>query len=187
MISIKNILLGIAIAIVYAFLVGYGTNLINNAPDYNDFCRASAYPAYPEKIVPEQRNCSYNAEVRRQARACIDDGGQPVYDYNEQGCESSVTCDFCQKKFDEADKKHTRIVFIVSGIMGIIAIAVGALIFNIEAIGAGLMGGGVLSLIYGNIVHWHNLNNWMKVIILFIALVALIYIGILLNRRRQKY
>ena len=69
--------------------------------------------------------------------------------------------------------------------MGIIAIAVGALIFNIEAIGAGLMGGGVLSLIYGNIRYWQNLNNWMKVIILAIALVALIYIGILLNRRRR--
>ena len=185
MVSIKNILLGIAIAIVYAFLIGYGTNLIYNSPEYNDFCKGSNY-AYPEKPFPEvQRNCSYNAEIQKQARACSEQRGNPVYDYDDNGCESAVTCDFCQKEFDEANKKYTRTVFIVSGIMGIIAIAVGALIFNIEAIGAGLMGGGVLSLIYGNIRYWQNLNNWMKVIILAIALVALIYIGILLNRRRR--
>ncbi|MBI2449213.1 hypothetical protein HYV49_02865 [Candidatus Pacearchaeota archaeon] len=184
MVSIKNILLGIAIAIVYAFLVGYGTNLIYNSPEYNDFCKSRFYP---DKPFIEPRNCTFNAELNKQARECTEQGGSPVYDYDERGCETSLTCDFCQKDFDEANKKYTRTVFIVSGVMGIIAIAVGALIFNIEAIGAGLMGGGVLSLIYGNIRYWQNLNNWMKVIILAIALVALIYIGILLNRRRQRY
>ena len=185
MVSIKNILLGIAIAIVYAFLVGYGTNLIYNAPEYNDICKARYYPSYPDKAFPEQRNCTFNAELNKQARECTEQGGNPVYDYNDKGCESSLTCDFCQKEFDEANKKYTRTIFIVSGVMGIIAIAVGALIFNIEAIGAGLMGGGVLSLIYGNIRYWQNLNNWMKVIILAIALIVLIYIGILLNRKRR--
>lgn len=184
MFSIKNIILGLAIAIVYAFFVGYGTNLIYNAPEYNDFCKVRAL-AYPEKQYPIQVNCTYNPDIQKQARACVEQGGNPVYDYDNKGCESSLTCDFCQKEYDDANKKYTRTVFIVSGIMGIIAIAVGALIFNIEAIGAGLMGGGVLALIYGNIRYWQNLNNVMKVIILALALVALIYIGILLNRRRR--
>ena len=71
---------------------------------------------------------------------------------------------------------HNRNVFIISGIIGIIIIIIGA-ILRITSVSAGLFGGGVLTIIYGTTNYWSELGDLARFVILGIALIVLIYLG----------
>tara|TARA_Y100000310_G_C20047251_1_gene518878 strand:- start:150 stop:533 length:384 start_codon:yes stop_codon:yes gene_type:complete len=67
-------------------------------------------------------------------------------------------------------------LFIVASISGIIGIVIGAFI-KVEGVGAGLIGGGILSVLYGVIRYWEYAENIIRVIILGVVLGVLIWIG----------
>lgn len=192
MASFKNIILGIAIAIVFALAVGYGISVFYEEPEYEDYCEdfarfAAPYPV--EKILPSSGyicNESLRFQVEQRAQLCYKDEYVPVYSYdNATGCPTDVRCDPCQKEFNDARKKYSRNIFIITAIVGILGIAVGAILFSVEAVGAGLMFGGLLTIIYGNVRYWEFFDKVMKFVILLIGLVALIGIGYWINRRRE--
>lgn len=79
-------------------------------------------------------------------------------------------------KGDKGDEQYTRNLFIVAGISGIVGIIIGVLI-TVESVGAGLIGGGILSLLYGIIVYWNFAENLLRVLILGIALGVLVWLG----------
>ena len=67
-------------------------------------------------------------------------------------------------------------MFIISGIVGIIVIVIGA-VLAMTSVSAGLFGGGVLTIIYGTTSYWSELADWARFIILGIALAVLIALG----------
>ncbi|HLC46580.1 MAG TPA: hypothetical protein VJI75_02455 [Candidatus Nanoarchaeia archaeon] len=187
--KVKNLLIGFAIAVILPFVVGYGINTFDASPEYQQYCNDSYYPySIPVKVPgPEYgMNCSFNPALDQDMQNCSMNRGIPRIKYDERGCSLNMTCDMCQKGFDAAQKSHQRIVFVVAGIIGVIAIIIGAMLFSVEAVGAGLMGGGIVSLIYGNIVYWQNLDNLMKFLILLAALVIVIYVGVIINQQRNS-
>ena len=99
-----------------------------------------------------------------------------MYEYDENGCQVAKECTFCQQDYNKARNIYFRNVFIISGIVGIIAIIIGA-VLNIMSVSAGLFGGGVLTIIYGTTNYWSELADWARFIILGIALAVLIYLG----------
>ncbi len=192
MASFKNIILGIAIAIVFALAVGYGISVFYEEPKYEDYCKtfgrfATPYPA--EKTLPggvTVCNESLRFQVEQRAQQCYKDDYLPVYTYdNATGCPTDVRCDPCQKDFNDARKRYSRNIFIITAVVGIIGIAAGAILFGVEAVGAGLMGGGLLTILYGNIRYWEFFDNVMKFVILLAGLIILIGIGYWINRRRK--
>ena len=46
-----------------------------------------------------------------------------------------------------------------------------------ESVGAGVLGGGVLIVIYGTIRYWGDMSKYLRIIILGIVLFILIWIG----------
>ena len=67
-------------------------------------------------------------------------------------------------------------MFVVGAIVGLIAISAG-IILALPSVSSGLMLGGTFLVFYGTIVYWSNLTNWLRTIILGIALVILIWLG----------
>jgi energy-converting hydrogenase Eha subunit C len=82
-----------------------------------------------------------------------------------------------QQEFNNAQKVYNRNIFIMLFVLGAISLFLGAFIFN-EIISLALSWGGVLSLIIASIRYWSDADNWIKVLILAIALAALIWVAI---------
>ncbi|MFH0978457.1 MAG: hypothetical protein V1837_04105 [Candidatus Woesearchaeota archaeon] len=166
--KVKQTILGVAIAIVLALFVGFSIHAVKPGPEYNDYCKNVATP-------PTMTEAACNAT-----------GGVWNPYPSKQKCEPGVIecpqgfCDMyskCQKQYEDADKGYTKNVFIAATILGLIAVALGGFILKLESVSSGLMGGGVISIIYGIIRYWSNASNYLRVIILGLTLAILIWMG----------
>ena len=185
----KNIVLSIAIAIVFMLFAVYGTALFYPEPQFSDFCEkreiGRPFPLERERQeVPEP--CEINPEVLAREQQCYTDDKIIISrEYDEQGCLIDFECSSCNQDYDAAAEKWRTRAFVASVIIGLIGIAAGALLFKIESIGAGLMGGGALLIFVFSVRVWRDFGDVVRFIILGLALLVLIYIGILINRRRK--
>ncbi|MBP7088611.1 MAG: hypothetical protein KBB01_04855 [Candidatus Omnitrophica bacterium] len=80
------------------------------------------------------------------------------------------------KIWQEKLKIFQRNLFFVSVPVGIACIIIGA-IMPIQAIGTGLMFGGIFSLTEGYMFYWSELQDWMRFLSLLVAFVVLIFVG----------
>lgn len=90
-------------------------------------------------------------------------------------CDVTFTC---QKQFNDAQKMYNRNVFIALVILGAVSLVVSFFIVNITAVSLGLSLGGVLSLIVGSMRYWDDMEDYLRVIVLGFALIALIWLGV---------
>lgn len=174
MISIKNLVFGIAIFLLTLFIGIYGINTFyDKGPEYNDFC-----PMY----LGNETSCVSAGGNWVGGGASVIDGGKPVpvgsycdYDYTA-----------CQKKYDAAEEKYRRTTFIIALPLGILIIAIGALVFGLEFVGAGLMFGGVGIILYGVGGFWRFAQDWLKFSLSAVGLVVLIYLAYWMAKRGKK-
>ena len=178
--NIKNLILGIIIAFVFLFFSVHGSKLAYTEPKYEDFCNYSYYQ-YPEKtrII----NCTEKPEVVIKTQDCYNKRGNAIPVYDENGCQKNITCDYCQKEYDKADEKYSRGLFLISIIFGVFVIAISALLVSVNSVSSGLMFGSLMFIIYGSARYWRFMNDWLRFIILGIALVVLIYVGYKIGKR----
>ena len=135
-IKIKTIILSIAIALVLTLFVVYLIQAVYARPNWDDFCEKYN----PKTISPEDKiNLSEP---------------QQIPDYTE-----------CQKQYENSLDKYKLIVFMVSVIIGLIAVSVG-IILHLPSVSSGLMLGGTFLVFYGTVVYWSNLNNILRSLIL---------------------
>ncbi|MBU90644.1 hypothetical protein CMO94_03800 [Candidatus Woesearchaeota archaeon] len=172
----KHVLLAIAIAIVFAFFIGFGIAAFYEAPEHEDFCEETFYEKpYPRPIMGEAADCTYKEPNEELKKECKDKGDISA-NYDEDGCVESYYCETCRKKFEDVRENYNRNVFIIATIFGIIALIVG-IVLKITSVSSGLMGGGVLLIIYGIIRYWSGLENYGRFTVMGIALVILIWLG----------
>ena len=76
----------------------------------------------------------------------------------------------------DAEKRFETRLFFVAVPFGIIAIGTGAFL-SIQAIGTGLMFGGIFSIVDGYINYWSELSDGLRFISLLIAFIVLIIVG----------
>ena len=81
-----------------------------------------------------------------------------------------------EKTWRQKEKIFQQHLFFAAVPIGIGAIIVGA-IASIQAIGTGLMFGGIFTLVDGYICYWSELQDWMRFLSLLAAFVVLIFIG----------
>ncbi len=169
--------MAVAIAIVFAFFIGFGIAAFYESPKYEDFCEdASFYETpYPKPVMGEVTNCTYIEPSDELKKECKDKGDISAK-YDKNGCVESYYCETCNKEFRDISEVYNRNVFIIATIFGIIALIVG-IVLKITSISSGLMGGGILTIIYGIIRYWSGLQNYGRFTVLGIALVILIWLG----------
>jgi len=172
--KIKNLILGIVIAILLVLTVGYGINTFYERPDYEDFC-PRVYDIYNQSScevaggtwIDEVDNVKAPVEERMLINRCQEPTG-------------------CYDEYDVASEKYSRNLFLIALPLGIIIVVVGAAVFGLEFIGAGLMGGGVLTILYGVINYWQYSDDLLKFILSLVGLVIVIWFGYWLNKRAKK-
>lgn len=159
----------IGIVIVINLFFNYAISLIYDAPKYEVYCQQ-------EQVIEEIKT----------ADVCVAKGGQ--WDANFYGKPAvvgeAVPAGYCNLQFScskefEADRKiYERNVFVTLVVLGIVLVAASfVLSFNwILSVSASM--GGILSVIIASIRYWAEADNWLRVVILFVALCALIYFAV---------
>ena len=166
MINIKDLIFGIAIFILSLFVGIYGiSTLYGESPAYEDYC--------PANLI-NQSVCESEGGVWANNTQIVQDrdgnvkaisvgGGYCQYDYTS-----------CQEEWDNAQEEYYRKVFFTALPLGIFMIFLGAYVFGLESVGAGLMFGGVGSIIYGTGMYWRFTDDLLKFLISLIGLIILI-------------
>ncbi|MBT4935506.1 hypothetical protein HOL21_03120 [Candidatus Woesearchaeota archaeon] len=160
--KVKRTILAISIAIVLALFVGYGIDTFYTNPEYNDFC--------DEKPV-----------FINTFEQCTEAGGQwDEYVGPKPVDERSGWCNVqfeCEAGFNQANEVYNKNVFIITLIVGILAVILGGVVLKLESVSSGIMSGGALTLIYGTIRYWGDMAKYLRFAVLGVVLAILIWIG----------
>ena len=156
----KRVLISIAIAVIFALFVGYGIEVFHDAPNGNDHCPSDIYEMDNEE-------------------ECLAAGG--LWEENEENPPKPVygrcmVAPDCYDNFSLLMAKHDKIVFIVSIIVGILAIVTG-IILRKDAVSQGILGGGLLLILYGTLRYWRHADEVLKFVLLGITLGLLIWLA----------
>ena len=163
--QVKDWILGIAIAILTIFVVVYGFNTFFPKVDYDDFCDGLRY----KPIIHSPENCeSLGGTWINDSRDCV--GAVPQ----------------CEKDYRKAEESRAKKIFFIGIPLGVLFVIIGGFLFGIEAIGAGLMGGGILTILYSAGVYWQYGGNLFKFILSLLGLSAVIYIAYWFNKKSKK-
>ncbi len=176
--SLKNIVLGIAIFIMTIFVGVYGISTLHGeSPKYDSYC--------PNNLMNQSiceseggqwlNNTQYVEDGKGSVKPVVVSGGYCNYDFTS-----------CQKELESAEKIYFKKVFLTALPLGIAIIALGALVFGLEAVGAGLMAGGVGIMIYGAGSYWRFTDDWVKFILSLAGLVLIIWMSYYFNRKFGK-
>ena len=172
--QIKNIVLGIAIMILTIFVMVYGIRIIFTPIEYNDYCEG----VKPQVLINTQVQCeAVGGQWHVYEGVKSEDGVIEGY------CDRYYTC---QEEYGDARELRSKNVFYLAIPLGIVLIFIGGYLFGLEAVGAGLMGGGVGTIVYGAGVYWEYSGDAIKFVISLIGLIAVIYLSYWLNKRVGK-
>ena len=171
--NIKDVILGIAIIILTIFVSVYGISTLFPNPDYEVYCPADKVNVY----IDNAADCT-----------TADGRWNPMIGPKAVN-EPSGYCDLylkCSQEFDDANRERSKKVFLIALPLGIIIVALGAFFFGLEAVGAGIMGGGVGTLIYGSGAYWPYTQNWLRFLLSLVGLALLIWFAYFWNKKIQK-
>jgi len=188
----KHVLLAIAIAIVFVFFIGFGISSFYKTPKYEDFCgerekfidvitrpvcdeiggkwNPRDFPRTQENFDNNQLLCTKVSEK---------DDVVNLNCHSQEQLENQGFCERdyqCRKDYDDSREKYNRNVFIFATGIGIIILILGFAL-NMASVSSGLMGGGILTIIYGTIRYWSDLPDFGRFVILGITLTILIWLG----------
>jgi hypothetical protein len=169
----KNLLI-ISISLVLVFFIAVGINTFYPGPTYDDFCDEYRFP----KPIPLERSdeCPSIEYPNAQEQECSKNKGYLEPNYDSNGCLESYSCNTCDNEFRTAKEPYERNVFVVALILGITSLVIGILL-NLESVSSGIMGGGILTIIYAVMRYWGELQDYARFIILGIVLAILIWFG----------
>lgn len=125
-----TILVGVFIAIMVATLANLIVSYAYESPQYEDYCDYGYLNEGPyAKPLPGVSNCTYNQAVNDQAQQCFSEKGNPIYEYDSNGCATRVKeCNMCQKDFEDATKIYNRNSFFIFAALGFILVVIGLFI-----------------------------------------------------------
>jgi len=158
----KSVILSIAIALISVFFFVYAIQSVYPGPEYQNFCE----DRIPIKEITTVTECEAN-------------NGEWIEYPNKENLDRNGYCDTytkCSKEYDQAREPYERNVFFINLVIGIALVILG-IALALPSVSSGLMGGGVIMLIYGTIRNWGNLSDILRTIMLGIALVILIWLG----------
>ena len=92
-------------------------------------------------------------------------------------CDPTYTC---RQEFEDVRDVYQRNVFVVMVVLGLVSLILGFALAANEAISLGLSYGGILSFIIASIQYWSAMDDYLRVIILALALAILICSSLLL-------
>jgi len=168
--KIKKNILSISIAIILVLFIAYGIETFYPSPKRDDFCDEELYTksAETEEECTELGGRWSVYEEGRPAPVRIDE------ETPKEWCDITY---YCREEYMDKREIYNRDVFFISLVAGLIALIIGGVVLNLESVSTGIMGGGVLTIIYGTIRYWGDMSDVYRFIILGVVLVVLIWMG----------
>ncbi len=165
---LKWVLIG-SIVVVLNLFFNFAIDTVYNAPEYDKFCVVKQVTIQPDteaKCVAEGGAWTANMEKPINASTPVMKGW----------CDTNFTCG---KEFNAANSVYNRNVFIALVVLGLLSLGVGMFVTATgSAVSLGLSLGGLLSFIIASMRYWSDMDEYLRVIVLGIALVLLIGVGI---------
>lgn len=186
--DIKNIVLGVVIIILTVFVVVYGINIFFEKPDYEDYC-SSVRPlpidkenlVCPAVCVEMYEIIAGECVLNKCGSGCGPDGVNSFETFDQ--CEIAISGKNCYDLYDSALESYHRNLFLITLPLGIALVILGALVFGLEAVGAGLMGGGVGTILYGIGGYWRYSDNLIKFLLSLVGLIIVIKVAYWFNKK----
>jgi hypothetical protein len=146
---VKQIIVWLGIVVLLPFSVWYGTSTFTKAPDWKEHSRASA---------------------RLDAR---------ILDATEAADREKLRDEKDELDADlhRAEQHFYSRMFWVAYPIGLVAVVAGILL-GVQAVGGGLLYGGIASLVMGCFTYWDNMNDGLRFGALLLTLAVLITMGI---------
>ena len=171
--SILKWALVLSIVIVLNLFFNFTISSFYKSPEYEDFCTSRS-----GQVV----------NIPQTESECVDNGGQwnpndmkpVVLNTGEEAPLGWCDVDFtCREAWQTARDVYDRNVFVGLILLGLAAIGVGVFVTTGgSAVSLGLSLGGVLSFAVASMRYWSAMDDYLRVIILGLALIALIWVGI---------
>ncbi|MEK6926616.1 MAG: hypothetical protein AABW50_05035 [Nanoarchaeota archaeon] len=212
----KEVLIAAAIMVLTIFVAFYGINTFFPSANYDDYCRSNAKicpavctPVYdiaesgcvfnecgsgcgPDGIYSfsDLNSCNEGIKLSDQKKCELQNGSWIRQDIQciKAPCPQGYcdTYSLCNQDFNDAQKERSKWVFFIALPLGIIIILIGAFAFGLEAVGVGLVGGGIGTLIYGSGAFWPYTQNWIRFLLSLLGLVILIWAVYFFNKKLGK-
>lgn len=171
-INILKWALVLGIVIVLNLFINFSIALVYDQPQWDKFC-----PQQQVTVPPTTQEACVAAGGAWTENTAFDPtrptpgGVKEVRGY----CDPNFTC---QKEYTDATSVYNRNVFVILVVAGVISLAVGFFLNAYTAVSLGLSFGGVLSFVIGSVRYWSDMDDYLRVIILGLALAALIWLGV---------
>lgn len=178
-INLKKVSLTVGLAVVFALFIYALIDAFYEEPQYDKYCRMEEPYARPMpfgKLPPTPTDCPVLVEKEQ---ACYAQQGMVRYSYdNETGCPIDLTCDMCNKEFNDARSAYNKNIFYITAPIGLLAIVLGMYLpLTVDAIASGFMFGGIITLVQGTARVFGDLSKITRVIVLGIELVIIVWLG----------
>lgn len=175
--DLKEKLLSLSIAIIFVFFIVFGYNTFLPEPDREESCGGIPYNVEVEDC-PDweiQQKIPFPRPVNDE---CFCNQDCSSGDCVKGGCfQRNPEYTICEESYDAAQESRNRIVFIASLIIGLIALIGGGVLIKAASVSIGMMGGGILTLIYGTLRYWGEIEDVGRFVILGIVLGILVWVG----------
>ncbi len=176
---IKEIILALAIVVVLNLFINYGVFTFYKQPRHEGFCAPELnQESYADKNACEAvggRWFENGGDVKYYRGEVVPAPAVPNGSNDQKGwCDPTVQC---RETYEAARDVYNRNVFVVLVVAGLIALALGFLVFSVPAVANGFLGGGLVSLIVGTVRYWSDMNDYLRFVILGIALAVLVWLG----------
>lgn len=192
MADVRRIIVIFVIAILFTIFINVSIEAFYPMPDYADYCKNDNYPRpMPYKEPPSNFSCPEFQTPQTITHSCPSEKGSVEYKYDERGCAKEAYCETCNVALDKANQKYNLAVFIISAVMGLIALIAGLYLpqkknpIN-EWVGSGFLLGGILTILVGTIRYFGDMGRYMRPIIILIELVLVIYLAYRKLGNRKK-
>ncbi len=170
--NLKKFGLGLAIIIVFNLFIAYGINTFYKAPEYNNFCN----PERLKESLNTRQSCeaigglwTENVGYGPQIAPVTPDGIKQIQPVGY--CDQDYTC---RKDYDSVNNIYRRNVFVIWIVAGIVSIVGSFFVTAVQMLSTSFMFGGLLALLIGTMQYWSAMQDYLRFIILGIALVFLI-------------
>ena len=183
MANARRILVIFVIAILFTVFVNVSIEAIYPYPEYEDYCTEERkHPHIPVHAETEKFSCPELNIPDELESSCKKQEGEIDYKYDSKDCPINAYCETCHNKLDNAQEKYNLIVFIVSSILGLVALIVG---LNLpvkknpihEWVGSGFLLGGLITIFTGTIRYFGDMGRYIRPIIIFLELALVIYLA----------
>jgi len=174
--SILKWALILGIVIVLNLFFYYATSLVYKEPKWENFCQQKQINIQPTN----QQAClavggAWTESPGKPMPVTVGENRPITSNSINSYCDQTFTC---QKNYQEARDLYNRNVFLVLVVLGAISLVVGFFLVDFSAVSLGLSFGGVLSFIIASIRYWSAMQEYLRVIILGLALATLIALAI---------